>query len=98
VLEAVSSEPVTPSDKGVRSCPERHIRPPIRYGIDEYADAVSHDTREFHSVNICYTIEPYESLMCNKAWASSWLYKYWVQVGLKDKVYRSYDEVECFKV
>jgi len=57
VLEAVSSEPVTPSDTGVRSHPERQIRPSIRYGVDEYADAVSHDTGGFHSANICHTIE-----------------------------------------
>jgi len=55
VLEAVSIESVTPSEAGVRSHPERQIRPPIRYGVDEYADAVS---QELHSANMYQTIEP----------------------------------------
>ena len=35
---------------------ERQVKPPIRYGIDEYADAVSYDSE--HLANICQTIEP----------------------------------------
>ena len=84
ILEAATSEPVRTNETEVHSCPKQQIRPPIRYGIDEYADTVSHAT------NICDTIEPstmqeallsdnavywkqaadleYEYLLCNKAW------------------------------
>ena len=56
VSETASSEPVVIHKPEVRLHPERQVKPPTRYGIDEYADAVSHDTE--HSANICQTIEP----------------------------------------
>ena len=52
ILEAATSEPVRTNETEVYSCPKQQIRPPIRYGIDEYADTVSRAT------NICDTIEP----------------------------------------
>ena len=56
VSETTSSEPVVIHKPEVRLRPERQVKPLTRYGIDEYADAVSHETE--HSANICQTIEP----------------------------------------
>jgi len=56
-LEAVSDETCQP--ELVRQHPERQIRRPIRYGVDEFADIVSGGLEQVsHVANICQIIEP----------------------------------------
>ena len=57
-LETTSDE--TSQPEVVRQRPERQIRRPIRYGIDEYADTVSCGLEEQidHVANVCQILEP----------------------------------------
>jgi len=60
VLETVSHETSQLQSEVVRQHPERQIRRPIRYGVDEYADTVSCDKEQQadHVANVCQIVEP----------------------------------------
>ena len=57
VVEMSSSEPC-PSEVTPQQRPQRQIRPPIRYGVDEYADMASEDVVCHNALSACQILEP----------------------------------------
>ena len=61
VIEATSKEPDEVSQPEARRHPVRQIRPPVRYGVDEYVDTASCTLKDqaHHSVyNVSQILEP----------------------------------------
>jgi len=56
VVEMTSSEPSQPVVQ--RERPQRQIRPPVRYGVDEYADTALEDAVCHNAFSACQILEP----------------------------------------